>query len=75
MEITPSNVGPDPTAEDPVAMGFKDNLPLCAFYWLCRRFTHATRYCLSCGVEVGVQGRRPYVCDKGLCLYGMMCLG
>lgn len=74
-QFVPTNEGPEPEKNDPIERGFHNNLGLVAFYWLCRRFTLATRYCLNCGVEVKVQGRRPYVCDKGLCLYGMMSLG
>jgi hypothetical protein len=38
---------------DPVALGFENNLELCAFHWVLRRFVDATKYCLvsaSCDV-------------------------
>ncbi|RSH89058.1 hypothetical protein EHS25_002724 [Saitozyma podzolica] len=60
---------------DPVALGFENNLELCAFHWVLRRFVDATKYCLNCGLEVALPSHRPYVCDKPLCLYGFMSLG
>lgn len=71
----PVNEGSPPDRNDPIERGWQANLPLCAFYWVCRRFVGAPRYCLNCGESVKVVGRRPYVCDKPLCLYGMMSLG
>ena len=32
--------------DDPVERGYERNVPLCAFYWILRRFTEATKYCL-----------------------------
>lgn len=60
---------------DPIFKGYEKNLGLCAFYWVTNRFVNAVKYCLNCGVQVKVVGRRPYVCDNALCLYGMMSLG
>jgi ubiquitin-conjugating enzyme E2 Q len=74
-QVVPRNEGPEPERSDPIERGFETNYPLVAFYWICRRFVSAPKYCLNCGTPVKVEGRRPYVCDKPLCLYGMMCLG
>jgi hypothetical protein len=34
--------------DDPVANGQEQNIPLCAFWWLIRRFLDASKYCLVC---------------------------
>ncbi|WVQ80119.1 hypothetical protein IAT38_002220 [Cryptococcus sp. DSM 104549] len=60
--------------DDPVAKGWAGNVPLCAFYWVLRRFVEAPRYCLNCGLEVETTSLRPYVCAKPLCLYGFLSL-
>ncbi|WVQ77891.1 hypothetical protein IAR50_007596 [Cryptococcus sp. DSM 104548] len=62
-------------AEDPVARGFSDNIPLCAFYWTLKRFTDSPKYCMNCGSEVEAVSVRPHVCSKTLCLYASMSLG
>ncbi|ODO08329.1 hypothetical protein L198_00053 [Cryptococcus wingfieldii CBS 7118] len=62
-------------ADDPVARGFSDNIPLCAFYWVLKRFADSPKFCMNCGSEVEAVSVRPYVCSKTLCLYGFMSLG
>ncbi|WVR06740.1 hypothetical protein IAU60_003775 [Kwoniella sp. DSM 27419] len=62
-------------ADDPVARGMQENIPLCAFWWTLERFKNAPKYCLNCGLEVAIPSLRPYVCDQPLCLYGFMSLG
>lgn len=73
--------------KDPIVKGLQDNLPVVAFWWVLRRFTEATKYCLvrtrdlqqmliqNCGLQVAIPSLRPYVCDSPLCLYGFMSLG
>ncbi|KAK4684001.1 ubiquitin-conjugating enzyme E2 Q, partial [Tremellales sp. Uapishka_1] len=73
-------VVPEETAKkveeiDPIEKGWEGNLPLCATWWMVRRFLRAREYCLNCGLPVEIPSLRPYVCEKPLCLYGFMSLG
>ncbi|EIW65961.1 hypothetical protein TREMEDRAFT_74889 [Tremella mesenterica DSM 1558] len=62
-------------SDDPVTKGYELNYPLCAFWWVIRRFVNAPKCCLNCGLPVTVPSLRPYVCNSPLCVYGYMSLG
>nr|XP_031859462.1 uncharacterized protein CI109_005108 [Kwoniella shandongensis]KAA5526534.1 hypothetical protein CI109_005108 [Kwoniella shandongensis] len=70
----PKSTGPRDKG-DPLDKGLQNNIPLCAFHWVLRRFMEAPKYCLNCGLQVAVPSLRPYVCNKDLCLYSFMSLG
>ncbi|ORX35603.1 hypothetical protein BD324DRAFT_609369 [Kockovaella imperatae] len=72
-DLVPSGTGADPS--DPCGFGFSDNLALCAFHWIVRRFVNAREHCLNCGLAVPTPALRPYVCDKPLCEYRYLTMG
>lgn len=43
--------------DDPVGKGYQDNIPLCVFHWVLRRFMNATKYCLVSGCPSMADGR------------------
>ena len=53
------------------------SFPLLAMQYVLRHLVNCTKYCLVCHMrlENTFEALRPYVCDKGLCLYQYMSLG
>lgn len=54
------------------------SLPLIAMQFMLRHFVGCTSFCLVCFEPLkteDLEAMKPYVCDKGLCLYQMLALG
>jgi ubiquitin-conjugating enzyme E2 Q len=53
------------------------SLPLLAMQFTLRHFVRSTEFCMvcHCRLENQLEALKPYVCDRGLCLYQYMSLG
>jgi len=65
--------------EDELAMGkTTPSLPLIAMQFMLRHFVGCTKFCLVCFEPLKtdhLEAMKPYVCERGLCLYQMLALG
>lgn len=65
--------------KDELAMGkTTPSLPLIAMQFMLRHFVGCTKFCLVCFEPLKtdhLEAMKPYVCERGLCLYQMLALG
>jgi len=79
VEATKSKLKSAHVDEDELALGKTNpSLPVIAMQFMLRHFVGCTKFCLVCFEPLKTdhfEAMKPYVCERGLCLYQMLALG